>query len=172
MSEDGNEKDLDPTQKVQRLPTDVADWVDRIRRVLRVADQQECGDSPTSEPASGQHAARGESDQSLNPAAADEAQGQHEAIRTPGTRPARVAKSNSAPADNASTIVESMIGLSFMFVGLATLIVVGLLPHRPAAWIFDVAALIVLIAGAMRIDRSTRRHRKSRRRDRSGGTGA
>jgi len=68
------------------------------------------------------------------------------------------------PAATVSTIVEAIIGLGLMVVGLSTLVVVSLLPNRAGSWIFNVAALIGLLAGAKKIDQATRQYRKSRSR--------
>ena len=58
-----------------------------------------------------------------------------------------------------SLIQARVIGEGLIAIGLATTIIVWLLPPKPFKWVFYLAGIILIFAGAIRIDLVTRPHR-------------
>jgi hypothetical protein len=58
---------------------------------------------------------------------------------------------------------ERLIGEGFILVGILTFVAVLALPPKPLKWVFFVAAFVIALAGAVRIDRSTRGYRQTGR---------
>jgi cobalamin biosynthesis protein CobD/CbiB len=58
---------------------------------------------------------------------------------------------------------ERLIGEGFILVGILTFVAVLALPPKPLKWVFFVAAFVIALAGAIRIDRCTRGYRQTER---------
>jgi hypothetical protein len=66
-------------------------------------------------------------------------------------------------------LANCVVGLALMLAGLATIVIVTLLPFKSAGWIFIVAGVFFLFGGAYRIDKATKPFQRRMKTSRSEG---
>ena len=138
MADDDDKEEIDSSNKVTPLPTELLKFTRLVDQSLRAADRaQPSTDNPRDD---------GSCLEPLQAKAAPASQVE-----------ARVKKNDE------SDVMEALIGLGLILVGLTTMVVVLSLPRRGATPVFVGASLIFVIAGGRRIDKATRSHRAARR---------